>query len=122
MYARLFATSSNFFTRPFEIAIFCVPDSSRAASAIPATAVAHQPHHRPEWQLHQANVFASLPQHSSALQSHKASPVGHLFEEKDFAADALADGVSAGACRVMVCLRSIRRKLVEFAFVTIVVF
>ena len=89
------------FPRPFDIAIFCVPDSSRAAAATP-TAMHHHQHHHPEWQLLQAKVFVSLLRDTPSLPVHEMSPERPLLEENAFAVNALTDGVAAGASRVMV--------------------
>ena len=83
--------------RPFDIAIFCVPESSRAAAATSIVTAAHHEQH-PEWQLRQANIFACLPQNSATTRSHPT--------ENAFDADALANGVAAGKSRVLVCLLS----------------
>jgi hypothetical protein len=88
--------------RPFEIAIFCVPDSSRAAAATPGSAAVQQQQPHPEWQLRQASVFASLLQPSASSKSEISASEAFSSEQDAFAADALADGVVVGACKIMV--------------------
>ena len=89
---------------PFDIAIFCVPDSSRAAAATSGGAAAQQQQQQhPDWQMHQASVFASLLQHiSTAPAEPSAQGLTGDGGGGVFAADALADGVVVGTCRIMV--------------------
>jgi hypothetical protein len=91
--------------RSFDIAIFCVPESSRAAAATSIVTAAHHEQH-PEWQLRQANIFACLPQNSATTRSHPTCEKGPLYVENAFDADALVNGVAAGKSRVLVCLLS----------------
>ena len=88
--------------RPFEIAIFCVPDSSRAAAATPGSAAVQQQQLHPEWQLRQASVFASLLQPSASSKSEISASETFSSEQDALAADALADGVVVGSCKIMV--------------------